>query len=250
MTRVICAISWFDESPQWLAATVASSAKFCDHVVAVDGAYALYPDARRISGTEQHEALIETCNALDLGLTLHVPRTPWLGGEVEKRTRLMQLGAMEGEHGKDWVCVLDADEIVESAPSDVLARLTETEYHAGYVTLVEREDHTTGDIGKIAPLMVVPREFRCTLRIFYRCLPGLRLEGRHYAYTADGPDGEPIRLWDARSGVVSMADAVDLSDVQVEHRNTRRPKYRRMAAKSYYETRDRLGIESSPDEEV
>jgi hypothetical protein len=39
-------LSWYDESPSWLAEAVASFAPMLDGLIAVDGAYALYPDAR------------------------------------------------------------------------------------------------------------------------------------------------------------------------------------------------------------
>lgn len=244
MTRVIATVCWFDESPVWIAATVASCARFCDHIVAVDGAYALYPDARARSGSEQHEAFIETCAALNMGLTMHVPRTPWYGGEVEKRTRLMQFAVAEGSPD-DWAFIIDADEVVEEAPGDVHARLAGTDLHAAFVTLLERDDHHEGDVAAMARRSAIPNEYRSTLRIFYRCLPGLRVEGNHYSYTADGPDG-PLLLW-GDSGSASMVDALDLSDVVVEHRNHRRPQYRRLAAQSYYRLRDELGVETAPE---
>jgi hypothetical protein len=44
---VVGLISWWDESPTWLAASITSLGRFCDHVVALDGRYALYPDRAR-----------------------------------------------------------------------------------------------------------------------------------------------------------------------------------------------------------
>ena len=83
--RIIGLVSWWDESPTWLAATVASMSRFCDHIVALDGRYALYPDQRLQSGTAELYAIIETARAAGVGITLHTaPRT--YADEMEKRT--------------------------------------------------------------------------------------------------------------------------------------------------------------------
>jgi hypothetical protein len=72
--RLIAALSWFDESPAWLSELVASLARAeVDHVVALDGSYALFPGAEAWSGTEQHDAIVHTARGCGMGCTLHVP---------------------------------------------------------------------------------------------------------------------------------------------------------------------------------
>src|SRR6266498_1360247 len=58
LLKIIAILSWFDESPSWLSACVASLARAgCSHLVAVDGAYRLYPDGRPHSGIAQQDAI-------------------------------------------------------------------------------------------------------------------------------------------------------------------------------------------------
>ncbi len=90
--RLIGILSWYDERPDWLAATVASLAKAqVSHLVAVDGRYALYPDSRPSSPGVQHDAIVETCRGAGMGLTMHIPTEPWAGNEVAKRTFCFEL---------------------------------------------------------------------------------------------------------------------------------------------------------------
>ena len=78
--KVVALISWWEESPAWLAATVSSAAKLCDHVVAVDGAYALMPAGTARSEPTQAEVVLRTCDALSLFFCLNEPGVstwPW-----------------------------------------------------------------------------------------------------------------------------------------------------------------------------
>ena len=84
--RLVAILNFYEESSQWLAALVASLQKAnVDHIVAVDGAYALFPDAmtRPRSGPEQPQAIIECAHTLGIGCTIHRTRSAWGGNEVE-----------------------------------------------------------------------------------------------------------------------------------------------------------------------
>ena len=123
--RLIALLCWYEEAPQWLAATVASLRGVCDHVIAADGTYPGFPDARVYprSGREQAEVITETAYACNLGLTLISPRDVWEGGEVEKRNAMFDYAKIVGDPG-DWVLIVDADEVVTAAPPDLRAQLT------------------------------------------------------------------------------------------------------------------------------
>src|SRR6266498_603798 len=65
VVRIYGLLSWYDERQDWLAAAVTSAAKLCDGIIAVDGAYALFPDSLRhpTSGAEQAATILETALA-------------------------------------------------------------------------------------------------------------------------------------------------------------------------------------------
>ena len=92
--KLIAILCWYDERPSWLAGVTASLARLqVAHLVAVDGAYGLYPKGHGCSGTEQQQTIVETCRAAGIGTTVHTPPEPWFGNEVEKRNLAFQLAA-------------------------------------------------------------------------------------------------------------------------------------------------------------
>lgn len=241
---VTAALSWFDESPTWLAATVASCARFCSRVVAVDGAYELYPDARASSGAEQHEAIVKTAEALGMGVTVHVPGERWRDGEIAKRDFMMRLGSFLSDPG-DWLFVIDADEVVTSAPDRDLveAWLEETEHRVATVTLGERVDHYERGNG-ILPTSGGPPFAFAPARRLMRCDPTLRVEDTHYRYLVTDEEGASLDLWDVKDA----EPAERLDAIRVEHRNRYRDPHRAGRAKDYYRVREALRIEALPQE--
>lgn len=234
--RVIALLSWFDESPAWLAACVASASRIADHVVAVDGAYALYPRGRASSGTQQSDAVRLAAEATGIGCTIHVPRTVWAGNEVEKRDAMFTLGQVAVDAGRDWFLVLDADEVVtECDRASVCDQLASTDLNVAsiawetYNDHSSRGDHLTG---------VDHRTSHMARRLFRSAATPIRVAGQHWRYVRDGEV-----LWGR-----GAAPAVDLDGIRVEHRSHLRPPVRRESAKAYYATRDALRVESAPVE--
>jgi hypothetical protein len=218
--RIVGLLNWFEEDPAWLAGLVASLNGVCEHLVAVDGAYRLFPDAMQNprSGTEQAAALTETAHQLDIGLTIDRPAHAWRGNEVEKRDHLVKLGLLASEP-TDWFLQVDADELLLSAPADLHVRLEEAEEDVAGVTLTRR--NTNGDF---LPM----REGFIGHRVLFRARRDLRVEYAHYMYLAGtrvlrGPGEEP---------------ALDMSDLKLEHRHDHRLEARNTAAHEYSLLRD------------
>lgn len=140
--KVAACLSWYDENPNWLAATVTSVADNCDAIIAVDGAYFGFPGGlqKPASGPEQVEAITATGNAAGLEVITHQPVEPW-PGQVEKRTYMCRLAELIQA---DWLLIIDADETLvgnglrkdlANTQDDVLTVLiTESEAVAGYPT--------------------------------------------------------------------------------------------------------------------
>lgn len=247
--RIIGLLSWYDESPLWLSATITSAAPHIDHLIAVDGAYALYPDGHAMSRSDQACAIVETCQAAGIGLTLHRPRERWYGNEVEKRNRMFRLGEIEADAYEDWYMVLDADEIVHTCPPDLRHMLNATEHDAADVTFWERGDPYRNPARlEHETTTALPPDSRFKVPILFRAVPGLHCDGAHYVYRT--PDGR--YLWGAPCADEPPYDRhaeprLDLAGLFViEHRTHYRPKQRHLDAQDYYKRREAAGVEKLP----
>lgn len=224
---IIGLLSWYDEHPAWLERAILSLHKIpgLDHLIALDGAYALYPDGTARSGLEQYEAIHNAAAQNGIGLTIHTPTSVWRGNEIEKRTFLFRLADQIAQSKRDWLFVFDGDEEIKHVPTDLAQRLAGTStFDVADVTL--NEPHPTGR----------RTEFR--LPMFFRASLGLTVVGNHFTYRT--PDGR--NLWgNARTD--RLEPRIDLTDMRVDHYTHFRPTDRNTAAKAYYTARDLAQIE-------
>jgi hypothetical protein len=212
-------LSFYDEQPEHLARAIGSLARAgVSHLVAVDGAYRLFPDAGASSGQESHDAIRGAARAGGIGLTLHVPGAPYQNNEVEKRTLMFALGHALAAPSEDWLFVLDADEeIVECG--DILAALEATEYDVASIRHGEPS--------------VRPRLER---RLFRAHPKGITVRQVHFNYM----NGDGDRLWGP-----GQVDREVLEQVLVMHRPLDRDRTRNKRRNRYYE--DRLIMRAEPE---
>ena len=249
--KIVALLSWFNESPTWLAATISSAARFCDHVIALDGAYANFPGARASSGEFEHEAILRTAEAVGIGVTLHVPDEPYRGNEVEKRNLHFEL-AKPITSPTDWLFILDADETVVRSPDRAIIRgeLEETDLYVANVTLSERTDtydwqplEAGWPEDKILPSSNHEGISGSKAARFFVADRSLRVEGTHYGVFVDDPELGPLPLrphpW------MKMPPQHDLTSVVLEHRTAFRVPDRRARSKTYYQIRKELNLETS-----
>lgn len=213
--KVIGLLSWYEEPASWLAECVASAARLCDHIIAVDGPYATFPGALRnpASGSEQADTIARTAAGAGIGATIHVPRSPWWGGEVEKRDWMFKAASLITTEA-DWLLVIDADEALTNVPPDTRQLLEKSELDVAELRLWDRDGTVVMD------------------RRLLRSLPGLSVEGAHYVWTAPGPDGTKVLR--GNQTLHDLAEAELLWDVHMEHRNRQRPAERQQAKQDYY----------------
>jgi hypothetical protein len=174
--KIIGVLSWYDE-PSWcLAELVASAAKAgMDALVAVDGAYALYPGGRGQSPTEQAQVIHGAAMGAGVELVLHVPRDVWFDNEIEKRSVSLALAHQIAEPGEDWLWILDGDEVITEAIG-LRPALEQTELETASVMMEEVLDGSR--TGGIVPI-----------RKFFKAQPGgIRLENNHFTFL--GADGK------------------------------------------------------------
>lgn len=230
--RLHALLSWFDEPCSALAATIASLKHAgVDSVIATDGAYALYPSNHAISPPDQSQTIHAVSRELGIASTIHTPIAKWDGGEVQKRTALFDLAWALSEPG-DWWFVIDADEVVTSAPLDLKHRLENTDLHVGQCTLTQLRNLDD----PAAQRFNWTRAGSFPFRMLFKAQP-IRCHTNHYTYVTH--DGRI--LWASDSA--SQDRALVVEDLHVEHRDNQRAQDRIEDKDTYYKRRDQLGIE-------
>lgn len=215
--KVIGLLSWYEEPVSWLAETVASAARLCDHLIAVDGPYAEFPFAhtKPASGTDQAEIILHTAAGADMGCTIHASRKPWRGNEVEKRSFMFDQ-ALTMTTEDDWLFVIDADEILTHVPDDTRERLAKLEADVAEVRLWVRGD----------------QDDAFTARRFFRALRGMKYDGAHYVVTA--PTATGVKVLSGDPDRQRLESAAELFDVRMEHRSGQRTALRTGFKDQYY----------------
>lgn len=217
--KVVALLNWYEEPVSWLAETVASAAKLCDHIIALDGPYAEFPSAlsKPASGTEQAEVIFHAAAGAGMGCTVHAPRQPWWGNEIEKRSYLMELGqSMTTED--DWFLVIDADEVLTKVPLGSRQLLDATDLNVAQLMLWERDD--------------LDSAYPC--RRLFRALRGITYQHTHYTITAPGPNGTRVLNGNEVLHPNKWEKPADLWDVRMEHRTKFRTQFREALKKQYY----------------
>lgn len=221
--KLIGLLSWFDEPERDLRRAIETfHAAGMTHLVAVDGAYGIFPGGAATSPPGQRRTIEQTCERLGIPVVVHEPSRTW-PTETEKRALMFGLAERRlATTLADWFIVLDADEYV-SAPVDLPSRLAAVTADAVNVAVLE-------PAGAGRPR----REF--LIRKIFRALPGLTVRWNHHTYAT--PDGRV--LWGS-----NQVDAETMRDVQVVHTTNLRRAERRAVKDAYYSARDELGIESN-----
>jgi hypothetical protein len=234
--RIFALLSWYDEEPEHLKRCVKSLAGFADVLVALDGAYATFPDAKPASSFVQRWALTDAVYESGLSYKTTEPYHPW-ESEVQKRATLFELGRRAGATPDDWFLIIDADMSLAEFKPEARGVLEATDLS---VAEVRWHDVQINDV-------------RCStysFRSMFRALPGLTVERTHYLYTVPLDGGYCNRrfLWHMPDGHISDERALDLTEyVTLHHYNSSREPGRRSRALAYYRARDEAGLESKGD---
>lgn len=219
MTKIVALLSWYDERPEDLTAMVDGLARApITHLVALDGAYRLYPGGKPHSPTSNYTALETACRTHGIGLSIHTPDTTWHGNETQKRTTLFHLGETHTTE-RDWFLIIDGDEVILNAPNDLTLQLAATPLDVAEVTFIEPNLQ-----GKLDTFPIP---------ILFRAIRGIQVVGNHYTYKT--PDGR--NLW-GNAQRTRLAARHPLPQLTVLHTTSLRAAQRKQAARTYYRTRD------------
>jgi hypothetical protein len=214
-------LSFYDEPPSRLFdVCVAASTVGTGTIVALDGAYRSLPGGKPRSPSSNHDAINTACRAAGMKLELEIPDEVWAGDELEKRTRLFELGEQHTTEN-DWYFVLDADTLV-THPIDLQSALAGLKsFDAAEVAV--RDGRAKGDR---------------SLRMLFRAARGLEVVGNHYTYVT----GDGRYLWGPPTKPV--VPAADLSVLEVWHLNPM-PGDRNDRQQQYYDHREQNGLEDA-----
>lgn len=220
--KLVGILCWFDEPPHDLERCLRSfHACGMTHLVAVDGAYGLFPDAHPVSDSTQHQTIAAVCDELHIDLRMYLPPKVW-DTETDKRAIAFEIGAAEfATTCDDWFLIVDADEYVPQ-PADLRPLLRP-------VTLDAADVHFDEPAGGGNPAKTFD------IRKLFRALPGLTVVFNHHTYVA----GDTV-LWG-----YGQVESADLSHVTVRHMTNLRPAKRRVVKETYYRDREATGIEAA-----
>lgn len=229
----VCAlIAFWDEEPAMLDRAIRSCALAgVTHLVACDGAYALYPGGHTSSGHRAHKTIRRAARAHDLPLALYVPDRVW-ETEMEKRSFMFHLAHEHSPEG--WWIVVDSDyELME--PRWPLPVLLDGVTDDVCTATLHTPPGPNGNATFGPPLHM-------SMRVLFRAQPGVTVQGNHYTYvTADGR-----HLW-GNETTTKLQPAHDLTgDVHIQHWTYHRPKRRIGQQFDYYRARDAAGVELGP----
>ena len=247
-------LSWFDEPPTWLSATVASLSKIgVDHLIAVDGSY-LHFDGEARSPLEQVEAISMSAEAIGIGCTIIRPSEK-MWTERDKRDFCFKVFAQHAEPFVDWCIIVDADDLIVEGSPRFKQELANTDLHVASCRLAQTIDpfdsgglHNTAQTQNIYQNLPSPTRFKSVQSRCWRLLDNLRVTQTHYSYYGEDASGITLNLrGDISSSVELNAVKADIfssdSPPVIEHRDPWRVKHRKVLKKAYYELRDELGLE-------
>lgn len=179
---ITAALAWYDELPEDLEACVAGIANVADSMVALDGAYRRFPNARVRSPRFQVNAIYSAARNVGLECKVVLPDRLWLG-QVEKRTTLMQLASEDS----DWVVVTDTDHIIKAEREKIRPIISGIDPEVGmlkafFETPANKERSLSESAsGKWHESQSAKGSW---IQHMYRSYPGLQVERYHWWYSA------------------------------------------------------------------
>ncbi len=247
--RVTGALPWWGERPEDLAACIHGLGNVVDRVVALDGAYVRYPKATARSSKAQVDAIIKAAADVDIECLVLQPNKLW-AGQVEKRCHLLAAACVQS----DWVVTVDADHIISTdrdrarhniarlgrAGADVIA----VPYYTPLNPNRSVKDSSPGKWHEeqAGQRVLVPH--------IYRALPGMRIEKRHWWYSAV-KDGERVWLWSSDEESYPYVRQFNITiPYEVEHRALMRTPEQIRLSRAFLNDREMIMAKTGQEDDV
>ncbi len=244
--RIVGLLNWYDESPSWLGTAVTGFARVCDTIVAVDGAYRLFPNGRSCSHPNQAETIQGAAEAGGAGCLIYRPNEVWYENELGKRNQLIQLAGALGLTPDDWLMIFDADShMLMCEPGIIRDVLAASDHDVATYTYLDGKDFLSdAKLAEYVNKAPCDLEWTGKTRDVFRYNPTLRVGPQHWLYSVI-EDGK--RKW-LRGPESKEGACEDLGrNLVTYHRTADRAKVRRSAQEYYYQIRERYGVEFLED---
>lgn len=240
--RIVAAISYYDEPPDWLHRAAHTALTLCDHVVALDGRYKRFPDERIHKQADERSALANAGRCV----SIYEGAPKVYETQCAKRSHLFKLAAKHA--GKDGVVlVLDADEAVECEPDHarhLLERDSEVQVWTVWTGGPEPEWYTHKD-RKLQRSDYVGRSGPNHRRLFRVSRDLGMAAGTHSVVVGTHPHtSEIVALKGSKSHFRRIEPELvgtASQHVRLPHYGLERPWDRRVAKADYYDTRKEAG---------
>jgi hypothetical protein len=237
------ALNWWGERPEDLDACVRGLGNIAHRIVALDGAYARYPDATPHSSEDQLDAIRSAAKAVDLDCLIIQPDRLW-AGQIEKRSYLLAAACV----GSDWIVTVDADHVI-TADREILH--TFLRKHPGDVISVPhitplnpKRPLKDSAVGNWHVFQTTEPQF---IPHIWRALPGMRVEKRHWWISAV-KNGHRVWLWGGDETMPVVEHQRMRRDYTVEHRTLFRTKDQIRASRAFLNDRQRI-VEQTDQED-
>jgi hypothetical protein len=211
---VVCMLSFWQETGPELGSLIPSLMGLADRIRAFDGAYEGTPNATPSSDPSIHDYLRNLCEQCGIPLDLVVPKSLY-AGDVDKRRKMIA----QAKRGADWVFPADADWVFFGDRAGAREHLGQTDSHCVSVPFFTPP---LGDPKKEAVL--APHKWHLDLLgktvqypVFYRVVPGLRIEKRHWWYLA-GSGKSTYSVVGGPPGMRRAEREPTPANLQIEHR--------------------------------
>lgn len=207
-------LAWYREPPELLYEAVSTAGLFVDRVVAYDGAYKRWPNAKTRSTKEEVAAIKEAGREMDIETVVYQPRKLW-DGQIQKRHNLLRYSA----EGSSWVMPLDADWVIWCDGDEVRDELAKIKADVVNVRFYTPENPAKTVEQKAATEWHAAAEgTEHHLPLIFRALEDMRIETTHWGYSGM-KRGTRVALW-GNSGYYKQASDVTLSvPFLIEHRS-------------------------------
>lgn len=234
---VAAALSYFDDDLALLDECLRSLPVVADKLVVADGRYERFEPGGSVSSPKAHLDFIRaTCKEIGLPVKIDVARKVY-AGQVEKRSRLLALAS----EGADWIVGVDADHVLHGIRYSVRHE-------------IERlEDEDVVDVQYYTPMNYerpikesaaglwhesLAGDYAIITGIF-RALPGLRVEDRHWWYSAM-KNGKRVWCWGGDSRYQRVKVHMLKAPFFVEHKCLFRQPKHILANRAFCEDRERI----------
>lgn len=242
---VTAALPWWNERPEDLDACVRGMAGIADKVVALDGAYARYPEATPKSSAAEVAAIRDAAKDVGLECQILQPERLW-AGQVEKRSYLLAMATV----GSHWIATVDADHIIHvedrelarralrHVPVDVVA----VPYYTPANPERALEESAVGDwhVNQMGEPQMIPH--------LWRALPGFRVERFHWWYSAV-KDGKRVWLWGGDSTYPESRSQTFRYGYTVEHRTMMRTPEQIRLSRAFLNDRAKIVAETGQEDD-